>query len=383
MLKIGIMGGTFNPVHNGHIAVAKAACSQFGLDKVLFITGGNPPHKKKQVILDKCARHKMVTLAIKGEEKFEACDYEIKKDEYSYTFETLRYLKKQYKGAKLYFIIGADSLHDILTWKNPRMIMEMCTLLVYDRTGYDREKDLAELKKDYFCQVDFIKSEKIDVSSSQIREKIANEEDVKEYICPQVHEYIKRNNIYKIDNRPLKRKLREVLTVERYVHSVGVSISTVSLAGHYGINENKAYVAGLLHDCAKNYSPEVMKQKCEDYCVELDEHEIENPFLIHAKVGAKVASIEYGVRDKEVLEAIECHTVGKVGMGMLSKIVFLADMIEPERQFPGVDIIRKKAFEDIDEAIKICIQTTIDYNTKKQRPIHPVAYQMLDWLSKK
>jgi nicotinate-nucleotide adenylyltransferase len=94
--KIGIMGGTFNPVHNAHIELAKKALEQFGLDKVLFITNGNPPHKKNHFILDAFIRHKMVCLAIKDYPKFETYDYEIKKETYSYTYETLKHLKTEH-----------------------------------------------------------------------------------------------------------------------------------------------------------------------------------------------------------------------------------------------------------------------------------------------
>ena len=382
MLKIGIMGGTFNPVHNGHLIAAKAARDQFKLDKVLFITSGNPPHKKGQPILDGTARHKMVSLAIAGEEKTEACDYEIKKETYSYTFETLKHLKKEYKDAKLYFIVGADSFHDIPTWYKPRAIMELCTILVYDRDGYNPKEDLKNIKSEYYCNVEFIKSVKVNVSSSQIRELVGEGKDISELVPKAVEEYIARNGIYRKNNESIKKRLKKALNGERYSHSIGVSSTATALAKKYKVDENQAYIAGLLHDCAKNLNKEQMMQKCEDYDVELDEFEKANPVLIHAKVGARVAEIEYGIRDKEVISAIGWHTLGYVGMGLLEKIVLVADMIEPGRHYPGVENLRKIAFEDIDKALLECMNQTVSFNSAKGRDIHPNAYEIIKWLNK-
>ena len=192
MSKIGIMGGTFNPVHNGHITVAKSAMEQFGLDKVLFITSGNPPHKKGLKMPDAHIRHKLVKLAVSGISGLVPCDYEVNKKTYSYTFETLQHLKREYKDAQLYFIIGADSFHDIPDWYKPSTIMELCTLLVYGRLGYDRESDYKKIKNEYFCKVEFIDSPPVDISSSEIREKIINGEDVSDFVNNDVISFIER-----------------------------------------------------------------------------------------------------------------------------------------------------------------------------------------------
>lgn len=380
MLKIGIMGGTFNPIHNGHILAAKAACEQFCLDKVLFITGGNPPHKKNQKVLNKTARHKMVKLAIKGIEKFEAYDYEINKSTYSYTFETLKHIKGEFKDCQLYFITGADSFHDIPKWYKPRTIMELSTLLVYERDGYNPIEDYEIIKKEYYCKAEFINAEKIDVSSSQIRKMLENDEDVSNLVPKDVYDFIKRNNLYKKSNESLKKQLKKSLSTERFSHSLGVSMTAVKLAKFYNVNEQSAYTAGLLHDCAKNFSIDEMMSKCEDYDVELDEFEKENTFLIHAKLGEKVAAIEYGINDPEILEAIKWHTLGCVGMSDLSKIIFVADMIEPGRNFKGIEELRNKAYDGLDNAVAACINSTIYFNNLRDRKIHPNAYAVLEWL---
>ena len=382
MPKIGIMGGTFNPVHNAHIELAKKALEQFGLDKVLFITNGNPPHKKNHFILDAFIRHKMVCLAIKDYPKFETYDYEIKKETYSYTYETLKHLKKLYKPTDLYFIIGADSLHDIKKWVKPRLIMEMCTFLVFARKGYDMEKDLMELKKEYYLKAQFIDAPEVDISSSEIRKMVSEGEDVSSLMPKEVSEFIMRNKIYHKKAPSIKKQLKKQLSHDRFVHSVNVCNTAVELAKHFGFDENKAYLAGLLHDCAKCIPHDDMRKMCEDFDVELDDFDEINPALIHAKLGEKVAIAQYGVSDAEVLEAIKYHTTGHPEMGNIAKIIYVADMIEPLRKFDGVDYLRQVAKEDINKAVLECTNATIRYNTEKERPIHKMAFVVADAFSK-
>ncbi len=381
MAKIGIMGGTFNPIHNAHIELAYKALLQYKLDKVLFITNGNPPHKKNSSVLDCNIRHKMVKLAIADYPKFEAYDYEIKKETPSYSYDTLQHLKRLDKTNELYFIIGADSLHDITSWAKPRLVMELCTLLIYNREGYDAQSDLLELKKNYYLKSEFINAPNVDISSSDIRKKIENNEDVSGYLPEDVYEFIKRNSLYQKKKSSLKRSLRKQLKPQRFFHSVNVCNMASEMAEIFRFNKTKAYLAGLLHDCAKCIPYEKMLKMCEDLEVELDEYESRTPALIHAKLGEKVAIAQYGIYDEEILESIRYHTLGHPDMGNIAKIVFVADMLEPSRCFDGIDELRKIAKKDLDLAVYECTKKTIDFNVAKNRPVHPMAYKMLEAFS--
>ncbi len=378
MPKIGIMGGTFNPVHNAHIELAQKALLQFGLDKVLFITSGNPPHKKGSPILDANIRHKMVCIAIKDYPQFEAYDFEVKKESYSYSYETLKHLKKLDKSNELYFIIGADSLHNITSWVKPRLIMEMCTFLIYSRKGYDMKNDLLEIKKEYYLKSEFIDAPEVDISSSEIRKMIQDGKDASNLMPQAVYDFILRNGLYRKKASSIKKELKKQLKSDRYIHSVNVCNTAVELSKIFGYDKNKAYLAGLLHDCAKCIPSEQMLTMCEDLDVELDEYEKVTPALIHAKLGEKVAIARYGVDDKEVLEAIKWHTLGHPDMGNIAKIVYVADMIEPSRCFDGVDALREIAKKDIDRAVYECTKTTINFNTARNRTLNPMAYKVLE-----
>ena len=153
MPRIGIIGGTFDPIHNGHIEMAKKAQVRLGLSKVLFVTGGNTPHKKDKYVTDALIRYEMVKRAIAGNRKFEAVDYEVKKESYSYTAETLAYFKEKNPEDDYYFILGADSLDYIDSWYRPETIFAIAKLVVFSRRNYKCREKTDELIKKFNGQL--------------------------------------------------------------------------------------------------------------------------------------------------------------------------------------------------------------------------------------
>lgn len=182
------------------------------------------------------------------------------------------------------------------------------------------------------------------------------------------------------DIKEIKQKLIKELEAKRYEHTIGVADTAFSLALRYGINAEKAYVAGLLHDCAKCYDNDKKMSLCKKYDVRLSDIEKENPFLIHAKLGAAVAREKYGITDPEILEAIKYHTTGKPNMGLLEKIIFSADYIEPNRKMIlGLEEIRKTIFIDLDKAIYIILKNTIQHLINKEQIIDPASAEALKY----
>ncbi len=380
MQKIGIMGGTFNPIHNGHLALAERDCIDFELDKVLFVTAKNPPHKQGQDILHSELRHKMVTMATENYKKFEPYDFEIKNKQISYTLRTLVQLKKEYENAKLYLIIGADSFHNLPAWYKVRSLLELCEIIVYDREGYDFEVDFENMKKEYYIHAHFLKAPKINISSSMLREKIENDESISGLVPSGVYNFIERNKLYRPESGSYERKIKRRLSEKRFAHTNGVMSKAVYLAKLYGVSPARAKVAALFHDCAKEIPGKEMLQKCIDYDVELDEYEKQLPQLIHAKLGAKVAEYEFKIVDRGVLEAIKWHTIGRVGMTTLEKIIFISDMIEPTRNFKEKKRLNEIARQDLNKAMLECVRATVKYNVDNSRQVHPSAYELIDWL---
>lgn len=166
----------------------------------------------------------------------------------------------------------------------------------------------------------------------------------------------------KKDLRRLRKKIEKVQDAKRYEHTLGVAFTAAALAMRFGAPIQDAQTAGLLHDCAKCLSDEKRLALCEKHDIPITEVERRNPFLLHAKIGAFLARRKYGVRDEDVLNAVQYHTTGREGMSLLEKIIFVADYIEPGRkQAPNLAEIRRLSFEDLDAALLKILEDTMDY----------------------
>lgn len=183
--------------------------------------------------------------------------------------------------------------------------------------------------------------------------------------------------------KSLQKQVKEVLTEDRFEHTLGVMYTAESLAMRYGTDMTQAAVAGLLHDCAKCI-PNAQKIKmCRKNGIEITEMEEANPSLLHAKLGAYLAKSVYGVTDPEILSAISCHTTGKPDMSMLDMIIYMADYIEPNRdKAPNLKEIRKKTFENIEEALYQVLESTLTYLSDRPEMIDPttkISYDFYKW----
>ena len=198
--KIAVFGGSFNPVHNGHIQVARYALSECALSKVVFLPNANPPHKGKVHMADAIHRYNMVSLAVSGIKDFCVSDYEMKSTAPSYTIDTMRHMHRIYKESQLYFIIGADSLYTLHLWKSYNELIKECSFIVADRNCNEGSgiHSFAQKINEHGGNVKVISMPKIDVTSTSIREKVLNGEDVSEFLPKGVNEYIKRNDLYTI-----------------------------------------------------------------------------------------------------------------------------------------------------------------------------------------
>lgn len=196
MKKIGILGGTFDPIHLGHTELARCAQNQYDLDTVFVMTGGMPPHKRGK-ITDASIRHEMVKLALSGEEKIVAYDYEVAKTEYSYTAKTLTELKNIHPDWEIYFIIGEDSLSDLPDWYEPQTVTDNCILLVYPRDNKsDFEKLISERKKQFNADIRPLNAKILDISSTDIRKRIKDGKSVSGLVSDAVLEFIKEKGLY-------------------------------------------------------------------------------------------------------------------------------------------------------------------------------------------
>jgi predicted HD superfamily hydrolase involved in NAD metabolism len=171
----------------------------------------------------------------------------------------------------------------------------------------------------------------------------------------------------------LQERLKHILSTKRFTHSIGVKHAAMELAQQFGGDIEKAALAGLLHDCAREMPSNHLLKRAEEFGIVVGSLEKSSPVLLHAVVSARIAAVEYGIHDGQVIKAIELHTTGDADMTKLDKIIFLADYIEPNRTYPGVDKLRCLARKDLDRAVLAAFDQTIRYLVKEKMVIHPAS----------
>ncbi len=200
MRRIGIMGGTFDPIHNGHIEVARQAYEEYHLDEVWFMPSGHPPHKKDHAVTDAADRCEMTKLAIREYPCFRFSDFEVRRQGNTYTAQTLTLLREQYPDTVFFFIIGADSLFEIENWYMPEKIMEQAVLLVAGRAYSRAERSLDEqirwLRERYHSEIFRLHLEEMNVASVSLRKMAAEGRDLSSYVPAAVWEYIQAHHLY-------------------------------------------------------------------------------------------------------------------------------------------------------------------------------------------
>lgn len=202
MTRIGIMGGTFDPIHNGHLRLGSQAREEYQLDQVWFMPSGQPPHKKDHFVTDAAVRLEMVRLAIAGRSGFALSDFEIRRPGNTYTAQTLALLNREYPDVLFYFIIGADSLYDIEKWYRPDLVMEQAVLLVAARDCEGAhptlERQISYLKEKYGARIERLHSRTIHVSSEEIRTMVYNGEPLDGLLPEAVLDFVKQHGLYQM-----------------------------------------------------------------------------------------------------------------------------------------------------------------------------------------
>jgi nicotinate-nucleotide adenylyltransferase len=357
--KIGIFGGTFDPVHKGHLELSKTAINSLKLDKLYIIPNGTPPHKPSY--LNKEHRFKMLEDVFSHQAKTIVSDFEINKEAYSYSYQTIQHFKEIHPNSKLFFIIGMDNLKEISNWKNPEIIFELSTIAIFDRVGFSLDNSLInKLENEYKAKIRLFPFE-YKISSTKVKEKIGSGEYIFYDLDINTFSYIIKNGLYGNDNVSeysfYEKELLKFVDEKRYKHSIGVACTAYLLAKRYNEDTKLAYFTGLVHDIAKRLPIETQLEYCKK--IKLDPQEIEYPKMLHSPAGAGLLKKEYKIKDKKLLQAVRLHTIGDKNMTLFDKIIYMADYIEPYREFDGLEELRELAFLDINKAILKGIDTTI------------------------
>lgn len=396
-MKIGVYGGTFNPPHLGHVTAARAVFDLLKLDKLLLIPAGIPPHKVMPAgSPDPEQRLEMTRLAAEQlglGNQVEVFDIELRRAGSSYTVETLAQLKEQYPEDELWLLMGTDMFLTLQAWKSPEKIMALAGIAAFGRTEEDTE-ELFAIQRDYLqktypgCRIFTLTIPGVvEISSTELREQLEKGTDAV-LLPPAVYGYILRSGLYntRADLKHLTlQQLRPValsyLKYRRIPHVLGTEEEAVRLAERWDADAEKACIAALLHDCTKKLSMEEQLELCDRYGIQLDELERKALKLLHAKTGAAIAKDVFGV-DDEIYRAIWWHTTGHADMTLLEKIIYLADYIEPTRDFPGVEPLRQACYRDLDEGLLMGLEMTIEEMTKMGNPVHHATVEARDALKR-
>ena len=371
-MKIAIFGGSFDPVHAEHVNMVKAAQAALGTDKVIVIPAFIPPHKQDRALAAPQDRLNMAKLAFAGVKNCEVSAYELNAGGTSYTYLTLGYFKEKYPDARLYFLVGADMLKDFYTWKQPETILSLAELVACNREGEkinfsaEQMRFFAKFRKK-FLSIEYTGR---DISSTKARVLAAFGEDLKPYLPFDVIDYIEANELYRI--RGVKEALA-YLKPSRRKHTLGVALTAAKYAAKYKLPERKVILAAALHDVAKNMpltAPELAGFALQE--------EVPAPVL-HQYAGAYVAEHSLGIDDEDVLNAVRYHTSGRPNMSELEKLIFLSDMLEPGRDFKGIEKLRRALENDLNECMYLSLKHELKYLKRGGGTIYPLTFRAYEY----
>ncbi len=366
-MKIGVFGGTFNPPHNGHVRLAKAAADELKLDKLLVIPSCIPPHKIAAKLADGQERLEMCRLAFSCDPRFEVSPMELERGSRSYTVETLRELKALYPDSELYFIVGSDMLESFDKWYLWQEILSLSVLCAASREeGYS--PDLSRFGK-LAERIKIITLDPLEVSSTQIRNSA--DEVSPELLDPKVAAYIREHGLYDDGLNRYRELLRGKLNPRRLFHSECVSECAGVLAERYGASVEKARLAGLLHDVMKNAPANEQLALMPD----ITPLELLNTKVWHQISGEAFLRQNGIVTDEEILGAVRWHTTGKAGMTLLEKIIYVADFISADRDYKDVEVVRRLAYISLEHAILYTSRYTVNKMVSQDLLLHPATVE--------
>ena len=373
-MRIGLLGGTFNPIHRAHVQMAQIARDEAALDLVLLMVAADPPHKRVDEDVPAEVRFDLVEIAISGQERMQASDLEIVRGGKSYTLLTIQALLAQYPGAELFLIIGSDTLSELPNWYHPEEVLKLASVLCVPRVGIDQddEKNAQMLRERYGAQIRLLSAKAEIIASTEIRKRLTAGLPLDGMLPDAVEQAVYEcGRYFPPEFRAMQEKSRAALVPKRYTHVCGTMRAAARLAVLWRQDAQKARVAALLHDCAKCLDPVAQEVLSGD--------ETGIAPVYHAFAGAVLAKMEYGITDETILRAIRLHTTGDWGMTEFDALIYAADLIEPTREFPGVEEYRNRISPDIDGFMRYAIARVSQLIERRGKQAHPASARALAW----
>ncbi|MCK5806883.1 MAG: nicotinate-nucleotide adenylyltransferase [Mycoplasmataceae bacterium] len=347
-MKIGIYGGSFNPIHNGHIKVAETAMKDMNLDKLFFVPAFKSPFKSKVKYAPIEDRIEMINIV--KPENTEVSLFEANRKGVSYTIDTVRHFKLKYPDAELFLIIGSDNVYKLNKWRNINEIVEKAHIVVAKREG---EFSKINIKR---YGATLLNNDLFDFASSWFRKGYLDN------VNPQVMSYIANNFLY------IPEILVNMVDAKRHKHCIATGSLAANYAKSLGLDPQVAWAGGALHDITKNKPLEWHRNLLEDYGV--DTYKLED-FELHSLSAYYWVKKEYRLEHKEILHAIKVHTSLVANPTTYDKIIYAADKLSEGRKFEGIQELRALMFKDFEKGFKILIKRTYDNLVATTGPLKP------------
>jgi len=363
-MKLGILGGSFNPFHNGHLYLADTALTNLNLDRIIFVPANRSPFKV-DAKEDCCAidRLDMIAAAIEGDLRFALDNCEIKREGVSYTVDTLEDIIERYMPSeKPVLIIGDDCAEDFPKWHKSEKILQLADVAIACR--------LDSIQKDFSYPHIKIKNDVMNISSQSIRQKIAADSAWRSLVPPGTRALIEDRQLYGIKNDKISENCslsliqriecfgREVLSHERFLHSRNTALHASDMCRRFGLDPLAGYLAGIAHDLAKQLDNKQLIKIVKDDGQEVSALEKDKPNLLHGKAAAVLLRERFCIHNNDVLEAVAFHTSGSENMGQLAKVIYIADKTEFSRNIDPA--VRKMCMtEDLDSILYTVLEKTI------------------------
>lgn len=374
MAKTIVFGGSFDPVHVEHTNILKAAVRELCADKVIVVPTKNPPHKSasKTPFSDRAEMARIAFSKVSADVIVD--DIENRNDGVNYSSDNLPVLEKKY--GKFVYVIGGDSLLALESWHEPEFIVSNFEIAVFDREGYQSAKDkAAELNEKWNGKIRILEYVGKEVDSHTIRDRLMLKADVSG-LDENVGRYIKSRNLYSefflcVD------KAATYLDAKRLVHSKNTALVALSLNRNFcpKIDEDKVLLAGLLHDVGKMYDKTELPNNIKN-AIPLDS--IGTP-VQHQFVSAEIVKNDFHISDEDVLNAIRFHTTGRENMSRFEKLIYVSDLISYERNFQGVESLRKAVYNDFEKGFITCLTYSRDYVVETGRAVYPLTDKAINF----
>lgn len=374
MAKTIVFGGSFDPVHVEHTNILKAAVRELCADKVIVVPTKNPPHKSasKTPFSDRAEMARIAFSTVSANVIVD--DIENRNDGVNYSSDNLPVLEKKY--GKFVYVIGGDSLLALESWHEPEFIVRNFEIAVFDREGYQSAKDkAAELNEKWNGKIRILEYVGKEVDSHTIRDRLMLKADVSG-LDENVGRYIKSRNLYSefflcVD------KAATYLDAKRLVHSKNTALVALSLNRNFcpKIDEDKVLLAGLLHDVGKMYDKTELPKNIINA---IPSDSIGTP-VQHQFVSAEIVKNNFHISDEDVLNAIRFHTTGRENMSQFEKLIYVSDLISYERNFQGVESLRKAVYNDFEKGFITCLTYSRDYVVETGRAVYPLTDKAINF----